>query len=38
LLEIFRILKPGGRLMMADQVLTGEASSDSRFRVEDWAG
>ncbi|MCU0587460.1 MAG: methyltransferase domain-containing protein [Syntrophobacteraceae bacterium] len=37
LVEIFRVMKPGGRLMMADQVLTGEVPADTRTRIENWA-
>jgi arsenite methyltransferase len=36
--EVFRVLKPGGRLMMADQVLTGHLSEDVKERVDKWAG
>lgn len=35
--EILRVLKPGGRLMMADQILEGESPSDTRSIVESWA-
>ncbi len=35
--EVFRIMKPGGRLMMADQVLTGYLSEDVKERVDNWA-
>jgi len=36
--EAFRVMKPGGRLMMADQVLTGHLSEDVKTRVDNWAG
>ena len=36
--EAFRVMKPGGRLMIADQVLTGYLSEDVRERVDNWAG
>jgi len=36
--EVFRVIKPGGRLMMADQVLTGHLSEDVKARVDNWAG
>jgi arsenite methyltransferase len=36
--EVFRVMKHGGRLMMADQVLTGYLSEDVRERVDNWAG
>ncbi len=35
--EVFRVLKPGGRLMIADQVLTGELPKETKTRVENWA-
>lgn len=35
--EVFRILKPGGRLMLADQVLSGELPKDTKTLVEKWA-
>ncbi len=34
--EIFRVLKPDGRLMMADQVLTGELPDDPEERIKSW--
>ncbi len=34
--EVFRVLKPQGRLMIADQVLTGGLSGDLKARVDDW--
>jgi len=36
--EVFRVLKLNGHLMIADQVLTGELTSDTKSRVEQWAG
>ena len=36
--EVFRVMKPGGRIMMADQVLTGHLSEDVRAQVDNWAG
>jgi|SRR5208283_2062602 len=36
--EVFRVMKPGGRIMMADQVLTGHLSEDVKARVDNWAG
>jgi SAM-dependent methyltransferase len=35
--EIFRVLKPLGRFMIADQVLTVEPPGDTRSIVENWA-
>ena len=35
--EVFRVLKPGGRFMLADQVLAGELSKGTKARVENWA-
>jgi arsenite methyltransferase len=35
--EVFRVLKPGGRLMLADQVLSGELPKETKARVENWA-
>jgi 2-polyprenyl-3-methyl-5-hydroxy-6-metoxy-1,4-benzoquinol methylase len=34
--EVFRVLKPGGRLMMADQVLLGEQDQSAAARVDNW--
>lgn len=36
--EFFRVLKPEGRLMIADQILVGEPSGDTRAMVDNWAG
>jgi ubiquinone/menaquinone biosynthesis C-methylase UbiE len=35
--EVFRVLKPCGRLMIADQILVGKLPDDTRSRVEGWA-
>lgn len=35
--EVFRVLKSGGRFMIADQVLTGELPKETKARVENWA-
>ena len=35
--EVYRVLKSGGRLMMADQILTGELSKEQELSVESWA-
>jgi SAM-dependent methyltransferase len=36
LAEVFRALKPNGRLMIADQILTGGLPDDTKSRVESW--
>jgi SAM-dependent methyltransferase len=36
LAEVFRALKPNGRLMIADQILTGGLPDDTKSRVERW--
>jgi arsenite methyltransferase len=36
LAEIFRVLKPGGRLMMADQVDSGNVKKDIKARLANW--
>ena len=36
--EVLRVLKPFGRFMIADQVLTVKPPEDSRSMVENWAG
>jgi SAM-dependent methyltransferase len=38
LTEVLRVLKPEGRFMIADQVLTGEMPENSAARVARWAG
>jgi arsenite methyltransferase len=35
--EVFRVLKPGGRFLLADQVLSGELPKETKARVENWA-
>ncbi len=35
--EVMRVLKPGGRFMLADQVLAGELPKETKARVENWA-
>jgi arsenite methyltransferase len=35
--EVFRVLKPGGRFLLADQVLSGELPKETKDRVEKWA-
>jgi arsenite methyltransferase len=35
--EAFRVLKSGGRLMMADQILIGVLSREQRISAESWA-
>lgn len=36
--EVFRVLKPSGRFMIADQVLTTGSSDDIASRIDNWAG
>jgi arsenite methyltransferase len=36
--ETFRVLRPGGRLMLADQILTGKAPTDTGEMVKVWPG
>ena len=36
LAEIYKILKPGGRLMLADQVLTGEPPESKKDMLASW--
>ena len=35
--EVYRVLKPGGRLMLADQILAGELPKETKSRIENWA-
>jgi arsenite methyltransferase len=35
--EVYRVLKPGGRFLLADQVLAGELFQDTKTLVEKWA-
>jgi len=35
--EVFRVLKPAGRLWLADEVLAGELPKETKARVENWA-
>ena len=35
--EVFRVLKPAGRFMLADQVLVGELPKETKTRMENWA-
>jgi arsenite methyltransferase len=37
LAEVYRVLKPGGRFWLADQVLAGELPQETKARVENWA-
>jgi arsenite methyltransferase len=36
LAEIYKVLKPGGRLMLADQVLTGESPQSKKDMIASW--
>jgi arsenite methyltransferase len=36
--EVFRVLREGGRFMLADQLLTGPLPEDRETRVASWAG
>ncbi len=38
LTEVFRVLKPSGRFLLADEILTGEMPADTESMVENWAG
>jgi len=35
--EVFRVLKPSGRFLLADEILTGEMPADTQSMVENWA-
>lgn len=35
--EAMRVLKPGGRLMIADQILTGSLPADLKDRIDKWS-
>jgi arsenite methyltransferase len=37
LAEVFRVLKPGGRFLLADQILVGELPEDIKSRVDNWS-
>lgn len=37
LAEVLRVLKPGGRFQLADQVLTGQQPSDPQVRIANWS-
>lgn len=36
--EVFRVLKPSGRFMIADQILTIDPSDDIESRIDNWSG
>jgi arsenite methyltransferase len=35
--EVYRVLKPGGQFMLADQILAGELPKETKARIENWA-
>lgn len=35
--EVYRVLKPRGRFLLADQVLAGELPKETKARIENWA-
>ncbi len=35
--EVFRVLKPSGRFLLADQMLIGDIPADTKSMVENWA-
>ncbi len=36
--EVFRVLKPSGRFLLADQILIGEMPTDTESLIKNWAG
>lgn len=34
--EVMRVLKPGGRLMIADQIMVGQLKKDLKTRIDSW--
>lgn len=36
LAEVFRVLKPGGRFMVADEILVGQLPRDKKARIKSW--
>jgi arsenite methyltransferase len=35
--EVYRVLKPAGRFLLADQILAGELPKETQARIENWA-
>jgi ubiquinone/menaquinone biosynthesis C-methylase UbiE len=35
--EVYRVLKPAGRLMMADNILIGEIPGDTKQIIKSWS-